>query len=557
MLGNLNRRKFFLAGAGTALASNLPEAKAAEFPRAAVEANDDKVAKNMDAQATNTNHPFRGGIPDNRELYLAGTAGRFVQQAVAALFCESSRYFKNDVVIGRIRLALSFLKDQQSSDGNVDLLTTNFNSPPDTGFVVHKVASAANIARMRGDDKVLRLFRPFLTSAGQGMAKGGVHTPNHRWVVSAALAQINELYPDQRFLRRIDAWLAEGIDIDDEGQFTERSTGGYNAVCDNAFVVLAVKLKRPELLEPVRKNLSAMAYLLHPNGEVVTEFSNRQDRNTRATMTRYWFALRYLAIADGNGLYASMLKPLEPQAMELPLLMEYPELNGPLPDKSPIPENYALDLPRSGITRLRRGKSSTTIIHRRNSRWISLHHGDAVINGIRFASAFFGKGQFSPTKFEREGDELCFYQSLEGRYYQPFTDPKQLPVTQKQYGIKRMRRQKSELCTMQYEGRIRETEQGLAVTIRATGTPRVPLAVEFNLRSDVNLKGTEPLGDGRHLLKQGMAKYTVGDDTIFFGPGIAAHRYVQIRGAEEKLSGTSVYLTAYTPFETTLQIQMS
>jgi len=459
--------------------------------------------------------------------------------------------------VDRLRLALAFLEREQSRDGNIDLLTCNFNSPPDTGFVVHKVANAAKLARLNGADDIARLFDPFLKGAGRGMAKGGVHTPNHRWVVSAALAQINELYPNKRFVERIDAWLAEGIDIDDEGQFTERSTGGYNATCDQAFVVLAHKLDRPELLEPVRKNLDAMAYLLHPNGEVVTEVSNRQDRNTRATMERYWFPLRYMAIKDGNGLYASMLDPLEPHAMDLPLLMEYPELTAPLPVHTPIPDNYVLDLPRSGITRIRRGRMSATVIHRRNSRWISVHHGEAVINAIRFASAFFGEGNFRPVKFERKGDELCFYQSLKEGYYQPISDPEQLPVTQEGYGIKRGRRDVSEVCTMRYEGRVRETERGLAVAIRATGTAGVPLAVEINLRTDANLSGTEPLGNGCHLLRAGMAKYTAGKDTIVFGPGIAAHRYVQIRGAEAKLSGPSVYLTAYTPFETTLEIHMA
>lgn len=558
MTSKMSRRELFMLGAGTVIASRLQAAEApGKFLREVVEANDSAVARGMEAQVLNAGHPFRGGIPDSNDLYQAGVTGRFIQQAVAAYFCETSQYFGNGTVVDRLRLALSFLEGAQSNDGNIDLLSTNFNSPPDTGFVVHKVANAANIARINGANDIARLFEPFLIGAGRGLVKGGVHTPNHRWVVSAALAQINELHPDKRFVKRTDTWLAEGLDIDEEGQFTERSTGAYNAVCDNAFVVLAHKLRRPALLEPVRKNLDAMAYLLHPNGEVVTEVSNRQDRNTRATMEKYWFALRYMAVTDGNGLYASMLKPLEPQAMDLPLLMEYLELTAPLPTPSPIPDNYVLDLPRSGITRIRRGKTSATIIHRRESRWISVHHGDAVINAIRFASAFFGKGQFKPTQFKREGDVLCFYQSLQGQYYQPLSDPRHLPVTQDAYSLKQGLREVSEVCTMQYEGRIRETEHGFTVAIRATGTAGVPLAVEINLRTDANLSGTEPLGNGCHLLREGMAKYTVGNDTILFGPGCAAHRYVQIRGAEGKLGGPSVYLTAYTPFETVLEIQVS
>ena len=557
MKRELSRRELLALGAGAALGSSLRVAEAStEPPRTVVEANDNAVAQGMAAQTMARSHASFGGIPDFRELYLAGTAGRFVQQATAAHFCETSSYFGDARVLERIGHALSFLEREQSADGNIDLLTTNFNSPPDTGFVVHKVASAANIARIKGRNDILGLFRPFLMGAGNGMAKGGVHTPNHRWVVSAALAQINELFPQERFVNRIDAWLAEGIDIDEEGQFTERSTGGYNAVCDSAFVVMADKLKRPELLEPVRKNLNAMAYLLHPDGEIVTEFSNRQDRNTRATMDRYWFPLRYVAVLEEIGLYTSMLKPIEPHAMELALLMEYPVLNRSLPRSSPVPGHYELDLPRSGITRIRRGNRSITAIHQGNSRWLSVRNGEAVINGIRFASAFFGKGQFRPSRFVREGQELCFYQDLEGPYYQPFSNAEQLPVKQNEYGAKRRLRDVSEVCTLHYEGRLRETKRGLALTIRATGTEGVPLAIEINVRAGSVLNGTESLDNERHLLRDGTAEIRAGENTILLGPGFAEHRYVQIRGAEEKLSGPSIYLTAYTPLETTLDIQM-
>ena len=226
----------------------------AALPLAAiVERNDAAVRAALQSQIADPASPNRGSVPDQFGLHSAGSASGVVETLAASFVHPRSAFHRTTVLLERIRIAARFLERAQSPQGNIDLLTTNFNSPPDTGFVVHNVATAAAIGRLHGAEDIATVLRPFLVRAGAGMAEGGVHTPNHRWVICSALAQINDLFPDERYVRRIDEWLAEGIDIDGDGQFTERSTLTYNVVTDRALLVMAAKLKRPELLEPVRR----------------------------------------------------------------------------------------------------------------------------------------------------------------------------------------------------------------------------------------------------------------------------------------------------------------
>lgn len=543
----MTRRQTLVALAAAA------QARAAADDAALVARNDANVERLLKLQVTDPRSPWLGGAPDASGLYEPGSGSAILESCSAAFIHPPSRFHRDPELANRMRLAARFLDRQQSPEGNVSLLVTNFNSPPDTGFVVHHVATAAVIARRAGFDEIARIPRAFLLKAGGGLAEGGIHTPNHRWVVSSALAQIHELYPDPRYTRRIAQWLAEGIDIDADGQYTERSMLTYNIVVDRALIVLASKLKRPELLEPVRRNLHSMLYFLHPDGEVVSEISRRQDRNTRGDIGRYWFPLQYMALADRDGQFAGLAARYREKYADLATMLEYPELGKPLPAAKPLPEDFEKTFPELGVARIRRASTSATLIFSGNSRFFSLRRGDAAIHAIRFASAFFGKGQFIPERFEKRGASYVFSQSLEAAYYQP-VDRK---VTSAQWNEARAQRRRTQICRLEQSAAVTETPAGFRVRLQSSGTPGVPVAVEIALRAGGTLEGCakSPQAPDTWILSQGQASYSAGGSRIRFGPGAAEHQYTQVRGAEEKLEGPSVYLTGYTPYDRTLQFE--
>ncbi len=528
------------------------------YPEDVVKAHDQTVAELLSKQITDPANRWLGGYANQYGLVNPHSAAHILKKFVTAYVCRQSKYFETPVIKERIQLAVNHLLHAQNDQGNIDLLTTNFNSPPDTGFVVHNVATAARLAYIEEETEILDWIKPFLLNAGKALSVGGIHTPNHRWVVCAALAQIHELFPNQAYIDRIDEWLAEGIDIDDDGMYTERSTTVYNAVTNNALVTVAHKLERFELLDPVVKNLQAMRFLVHPNGDVVTAISRRQDLNTRGDLRRYWFGLRYMALRQLDGGFSWMLDTIEPHAVDLSALMEYPELNQPLP-KAVSFKTYDQEFKEAGITRRLKDNISSTVVHTGNSRFFSFHYGEAVVNAVRFATAFFGKGQFVPDTYEQLEDGFYFKQSLTGPYYQPLDPPRKIEASGIAWSAARQEREQSEVCHMHYEVWLLYLTDGFEIKIQAEGTDNVPVAVEINLRDGGELSGVKPVEHTPNawVLPGGMAEYKMGNDVIRFGPGIAENTYVQVRGADDKLPGPSVYLTSYTPFKHQLKFTVN
>lgn len=543
-------RRHFAATLATAAA----QPAAPSIDSALIRRHDEAVDRILHQQITDPADPHRGGYPDEYGLFSAGVGAGLCDTLIAAYVCPGSRHHQSAEVARRFLLAAGYLTRMQNADGTIDLLVTNFHSTPDLGFVIHGAAAAGWLAQHYRHQELFGGLEPFLRKAGQALSTGGIHTPNHRWVVCEALSQLNEILPDPAYPRRIAQWLAEGIDIDADGQFDERSTTVYNTVSDKALLVTGLKTNRPELLEPVRRNLESMLYLLHPGGEVVTEISTRQDQYDRAGMDRYWFPLRYFALRDNNGQFATLVNAVEPRAGSLSFYLRYPALQKPLPAPRPLPDNFEKLMPAVKIARFRRGALSASILLNGNSRFFTMRNGGCVVEAVRFASAFFGKGQFHAGSYEKTTDGYRMTQTLEGPYFQPFDPPRHVEASQ--WTALRPLRKQSNIQHMAYTVTVREKSKGFVIEMDAQGTAGVPLSVEVNLRQGTLLEGVEEAKDaGSFLLKQGHAVARNGQGAIRFGPGLGVHSYMHIRGAEPKLPGPSVYLCGVTPFRHTLEFE--
>ncbi len=520
-----------------------------------LELNDDRVSKIMDLQNKDSGSEYFGGVHDSWKIHTPGSTGGLIKILAISYSQPGSKYYKKASLVEPMEQAAKYLLKVQHEDGTIDLLSTNFHSTPDTGFVVEPLCATFKLlkqSQLKGVENVLVLLTEFLKKAGEAFIVGGVHTPNHRWVVSMALSRLNELFPDERYVRRIDQWLREGIDIDTDGQYEERSTYIYTPLTNRCLVTMAKLLNRPELLEAVRKNLNMTLYYIHPNGEVATEASGRQDQFRVGFMEHYYVPLRYMALKDQNGQFASLVDQIEKTAPEklssyLVYLLEDSYYSNELPVFAKLPDNYVKEFSNSNLVRIRRGNIDATILGD-NPTFFTLSKGKAVLASVRMASAFFGRGQFKTEKVDRDGDRFILKWEYTWGYFQPFKENEK-PNYDLPFDTDRRRREKSEV--QQIKGHVSISEQNGLFTLEfdMSESRHVPFAIELAFRNGGALYGVERSAhyDKSYLLTEGKGRYRFKDDEIVFGPGLSEHEWTSIRGGLPKPDGECVYLTGFTP----------
>lgn len=557
----------------TVAGSNLPKD---EFYKHLVNANDKRVAAIIESMRS--------------EIKVLKRELGYDFANLSASYCEpKSRYHKSVELVPYMRTIMQFLLGVQGPDGTLDI--GNLGSPPDTAFILEPLCLGTSVLiqnKSKALNEVKEDAKKFIIKAGDALTTGGIHTPNHRWVVSSALARINALYPNQKYINRINDWLGEGIFIDSDGHYLERSRN-YSEVINRSFITMARLLNKPELLEPVRKNLAMTYYYLEPNGDLVTTDSRRQDQFGSKSVLDYYHHYRYMANRDNNKEFAAIAKLIEGVegfeeevlSQSLFYFLNDPVLRKDLPALTTPPVNYEKLFTTTSLARIRRGDTTTTIFggvdwpliiasgRSTSPNFFSFRKGEAILKYMRLSTGFFSTGYFRSEGLKKEGGKYVLHKKLEVPYYQP------LPVEHRKadgdYALSPSidgrfwnkmdfeNRPVSNVKSLETTVTVEENNGSNELTFRVAGSDNVPVTIELCFKEGGSLTGVTASTDDSndHFLEEGMGQYQFRKDIIKFGPGALAHK--RLKGLEGEMytshfgtlrtEGVHVYLTGVTPFE--------
>lgn len=531
-----------------------------ELLRQLVRVNDEIIPVELGRQHTEKNKRYYGALFDGDSVVSPIRTAHLIQTLMCGYVSPGSRYYKSAEILERMTLAARALGDLQHEDGTIDLLSTNFHSTPDLGFTIFPVAAAYSMMLKNnhlsfGDFPVA--MKKYLLKAGEALSVGGIHTPNHRWVVSAALAWIHSFFPDPRYSKRVEQWLAEKIDIDPDGQYNERSTAVYTPITNRCLLDIARKLKLDYLYDVVRKNLDMTFYFVHSNGEIATESSNRQDKYVRSDMSKYYLAYNHMALRDKDKRYAGMADyihatvPVNHLHHMLPVFLEDETFLVELPPAVPIPTTYHKHFRYSDMVRIREGDVDMSIITN-NPTFFTFFKGEAALEAVRLSSAFFGKGQFVAQELQKERGGYTLSSTLYGPYYQPLPKEKIPEDSDAWTKVPRSEREQSEVQTLRTQIHVARTGGKVTLKVLVDGPENLPVTLELGFRSGGILENVYPKQgvEKAFLIKNGAyAVYRNGKDSLRIGPGAGEHKWVQLRGALPKLQADCLYFTKYAPCE--------
>jgi hypothetical protein len=473
--------------------------------------------------------------------------------------------------IERMEAATDFMLQAQRPSGCIDFLTCNIDSAPDTAFSVTPIALGYSHLAAAGFPPELETLRvklaEFLRKAARGLIDGGVHTPNHRWVVTAALVLLQKLFPEVDARPTVEAYLAETIDINEEGFFIERSAAVYDAVCNRSLFLIEAHFDFPAAREAALRNLRLNLNMLSADGTIETGLSHRQDFGVRSVPSSLASCyLRAFALtgevpflAAAQSIYAgTQAAPPQPQAAVPSVWLAHEFLLGVAEPTRAVVENEhlltgTLHLAEAGYWGVG-SETFTASSFRGRSHLLAFRTGQAELASLQIAQTYLGQGQFIGNKMQAEAGGLSLrYDGIRPGWPAPsYRKPLGRAVPMEQWDAVSSQRDTVPMTPAGGELKIRIEAQGLALEYLPDPIlSGVPGQIALDFAPDGIWEG-----DGMRLkpqpgqvlfLTKGFGRMSYGTDTIEVGPGHYAHGTWAMRDAQGPAGCVRVLITLLSP----------
>ena len=490
----------------------------------------------------------------------------------------------------------------------------NLASPPDSAFTITDAALVLRILQAAGPgawpDLLAERLARVLNRAMPALIAGGVHTPNHRWELAAAIARAGELLGEpfqEQALARARTWLAEGVDIDTDGLYSERSANYAAHVSNPSLLTLADVLGRDDLLDHVHRNLHAQLDLTSPNGDVETVHSRRQDQKSTAFPLGP-FAAQFARFAAACArcraatAWAVTLPGIDPVEVLAQAMLDDDVHTGLDAAEEAGDAVWAADTARAVAagTETVRWFSRVQLLRRTHGRdWATVYGGSDVpvagriasglacnptllrfalggveVSSVRLSRDFFGLGPFRASSVERsplDPSRIVMREELAAGYYQPL--PERLRRSDGAYPLRFEGRfaaamafdeRAADLLSLRTTVTVELFVDSVELTVMTDG-PATAHALEIGLRDDPVVVGAVPLGERRYHLADGEATVTTGGTTLRIEPDIVAgvataaqyhpgEAYTFLDGTDA-VGGTRLYATWSSPGSVTVRLR--
>ena len=330
----------------------------------------------------------------------------------------------------------------------------NLVSPPDSGFTVNDLCLAMELVSLNSCSPEVKAVvnEPLLAiarKAAPAVLVGGIHTPNHRWEISSALVGLGVLLDDKRLIERAHQWLAEHIDIQSDGLYSERSPNYAAHVSNPCLIAMARRLHREDFLDVVNNSLKANALLMQPNGTLETMQSRRQDQFESYDPEPFLSQARLLANIKADADVVAFAHELSERDVDDPsrhlteLLIDervcavLPQMQSghdaaprivDFPDTKMSRALWLGDTARPKQTATVYAGSDFDATYRvasglaNNASLMDYHTRDLSVSTVRLAPDFFDIGPLRPTTIQRTGMHWTAQESRTSGYYQPLEE---------------------------------------------------------------------------------------------------------------------------------------